>query len=111
MRLRVSLLLPLLIGLSCTARATDNGGGGPGGGSIPCNVLCYLYYGSCTIPSGDPDIPPLKDPFCEERRNACIARCNGGAGGGGGGLVIGFQAPAAPMSPLPAPGCEAQVDG
>lgn len=109
---RLSFLLAgLWLGLSIapSVSAADNGGGGSGGWF--CRLMCHVTHGSCTIPSGDPDIPPLKDPFCEQRRNACLARCSGG-GAGGGGFFIGFEAQ---TGQCPAPSasisCDAPVDG
>jgi hypothetical protein len=87
------LLLSMMLGASVSARAADGGtgpGGGSGGGGFWCRLMCDIRHGSCTIPSGDPDVPPLRDPFCEERKAACRAGCGGG---GGGGLIIGARQP------------------
>jgi hypothetical protein len=72
---------------SSLAFATPRGGpgGGPGGGTgggSACGSICRFIYGTCEIPSGDPDVPPLRDPFCERNLRTCIAVCSGGSGGG-----------------------------
>jgi hypothetical protein len=61
------------------ALANNGGGsGGSGGGSWSCRLRCLFTIGSCEIPSGDPNIPNLHDPFCEQRRAACLSACSGG---------------------------------
>jgi hypothetical protein len=98
------LLLLVLFGSTPAAWALAHGGGGGGGGDpqLRCLLQCQMRYGTCTIPSGDPTIPPLKDPFCAEAKAACQAACPSGGGGGGGGGFIGLRNPAtdAPTSPL-----------
>jgi hypothetical protein len=102
------MLAALLVCGASVTRATDNGGGPPGGSSgsgFFCKLWCELRHGSCQIPSGDPDVPPLHDPFCAQRKADCKAGCGGGSGGGGG-IIIGSVTPDARagwlMSPLPA---------
>jgi hypothetical protein len=79
-----TLLLASLLGFSILLSATPptRPGGGGGGTGSSCGIICRFIYGSCEIPSGDPDVPPLRDPFCEARLNACIASCSGGVIGG-----------------------------
>lgn len=45
-----------------------------------CRMACVLYYGDCLIRDPrDPDVIPLKDPYCEERRAACLNSCGNGS--------------------------------
>ena len=45
-----------------------------------CRMGCVLYYGDCLIRDPrDPDVIPLKDPYCEERRADCLSSCSNGS--------------------------------
>jgi hypothetical protein len=98
------VLTALLMSSASITMAADNGGG-LGGGSVGgffCRLWCELRHGSCQIPSGDPDVPPLHDPLCTQRKADCRAGCGGGSGGG---IFIGSITPDMRagwlMSPLP----------
>jgi hypothetical protein len=77
-------MLAALLGFSSLLSAQQPTGPGTGGGGTgsSCSIICRFFLGSCEIPSGDPDVPPLQDPFCQARLRACIAACSGSAGGG-----------------------------
>ncbi len=85
------LTLAVLLGGAGVANAAFNDGGGPGGGNgggnILCALTCNLIYGTCEIGT---DIP-IKDPYCEQSKNRCLAICGKILGGGGGGVLIGMQ--------------------
>jgi hypothetical protein len=107
-KLLKGVLSAMLMSGASIAMATDNGGG-PGGGSVGgffCRLWCELRHGSCQIDSGDPDVPPLHDPLCAQRKAECRAGCGGSSGGG---IFIGSVMPDTRadwlMSPLPLPAC------
>jgi hypothetical protein len=104
--LRHATMILLLAG-SGAVHAAANGGGG-GSSVFICKILCEARYGSCTIPSGDPNIPPLKDPFCAAEKARCKDRCSSGGSNPGGG-VIAQLVPTEPMlmSPVDGQACEA----
>ncbi len=111
-KLLKGVLTALLMCSASVTMALDNGGGsgGSSGGGFFCRLWCELRHGSCQIDSGDPDVPPLHDPFCAQRKAECKAGC--GSGRGDGGIIfIGSITPEAHadwlMSPLPQPACAA----